>query len=192
MALNYIYPKKFYQKIYNKKTLFGFYFKKITYVIANILQQNFSKKQIVLDFGCGEGYLKKVSNKRKIIHKIYNYDILEEMSEIKDWKNINFDIFVAIHVFSLFDVNELEQLINKIKKINTNAEIIVGMERPRNVLIKLIINIIIKLFNGNEKIGTCFNKITVEEELKILLKYCKIIDKRNIFFMTNVIRLKFL
>jgi hypothetical protein len=187
----YIYPKKFYQKIYNKKTLSGFYFKKITHVIVNILKQNFSEKKIVLDFGCGEGYLKKIVNQKKINHKVYNYDTIEELSEIKDWENINFDVFVAIHVFCLFNINELEQLINKIKKINPNVEIIVGMERPRNAIFKLIINII-KSFTNKEKIGTFFNKTTPEEELRILLKYCKIIDKRNIFFMTNVIRLKFL
>ena len=55
---------------------------------------NFHEKKNVLDYGCGTGDLKKLNLQKKNKSTIINYDIIEELSEIKDWREINFDTIV--------------------------------------------------------------------------------------------------
>lgn len=74
-------------------------------IISNIC--NFKKKK-VLDFGGGLGFLKKKLVKKGAIVKIY--DIVEELTEIKNYKKFKFDIVIFCHVLMYINENEIKKI----------------------------------------------------------------------------------
>ena len=182
-TVEYQYPKTFYNKAYGEFDLSGVYFKKIIHEIANFINSSGRENLTVLDFGCGEGYLKKYCNEKKFSHKIVNYDVIQENSEVKEWQGVRFDVFVANHVFCLFTETELEDIIQKIKQINPNVEMIVGVCRAG------LVNSICKTL-ANQKNAHSYNRINATEEISILEKNFKPIGRKNVFFMTDVYKLK--
>ena len=164
---------KFISAIY-----FNFILKKITNLIA---ENKFTK---ILDFGCGFGYLKKTVVKKinKII--VINYDIIPQLSEVKTYKNLQFDCLVAFHVFFLFKQKMLHNLLIYLKKKLPDLKLIVVISRQSllNNIGKYILN---------EKNAHKGSKLGPSLELKILQHHCIILRKINIFFLSNIYLLRF-
>lgn len=177
--MNYSYPEDLYKKIYSDKfSFYGVYFKKIMNTICKILE-NLNEKSTILDFGCGEGYLKKIYNKNNNKHNLINYDVIAEKSEIDDYSDLNYDIIVASHVLCLFSKEELNIFLeNEIKK-NKNIKFIVAIGR-QGFISKLA------QFITNKRNSNSYNQLDGKEEFKIISKYKKLVYKKNIFFMTDV------
>ena len=104
------------------KGLVKFYFNKTLDSIIKIGELDKTQKNI-LDFGCGYGMLKKKLN----IPNIFNYDIDPQFTEHDDWKNLNFEFFVANQVLYLFSKDELNKLLDELKYKNPELKIIVGV-----------------------------------------------------------------
>ena len=177
--MKYIYPGNLYKKIFSQKfSIYGIYFKRIIKSICKILE-GINHKSTVLDFGCGEGYLKKIYYEKNSKHNLINYDVIPEKSEVKDYKNLKYDIIVASHVFCLFDQKQLENFLeNEINK-NKNIKLIVaiGTQGFVSKLAQLI---------TNKKTSNSYNQLNGKEEFEIISKYKKLVFRKNIFFMTNI------
>ena len=160
----------------------GIYFNLILKkIIFLIVLYKFKK---ILDFGCGFGYLKKklVKKINKII--VINYDIISELSEVKTYKNLQFDCLVANQVFYLFEKKMLNNLLIYLKNKLPDLRLIVVISRQS------ILNNIGK-FILNEKNAHKGTRLSPSIEFKILKQHCLILKKINIFFLSDIYLLSF-
>ena len=160
----------------------GIYFINIIENIYKLI--DFQKTVSVLDFGCGYGYLKRKFKKYKKI-KVINFDIVDEFTEIKDWKKVKFDYLISTHVFYLFTKKKLNKLLLDLKKHNPKLKLIVIISKQG-----LLNNLGKILFNElDAHKGTVFNP---NQEFSVLMKHMKIIKKKNILLLSDVYLLEFL
>lgn len=174
--------KKLPYNITKHKFVSGIYFNLILKKIFNIIILHQFKK--ILDFGCGFRYLEKLIKKFKNNIKVINYDIVPELSQVKTYKNLQFDCLVANQVFYLFKKKNLNKLLIFLKKKKPNLRLIVVISRQSflNNFGKFILN------EKNAYKGT---KLNPHEELKILCKHCLILKKINVLFLSDIYLLKF-
>jgi SAM-dependent methyltransferase len=176
--------KKLNYNITKHKFISGIYFNLILRKIISLILKN--KFKTILDFGCGFGYLKKkllVYKKKNI--KVINYDIIKELTEVKNFKNQKFECLVANQVFYLFKKKQLHELLNYLSKKNPTLFLIVTISRQSllNNIGKFILN------EKNAHMGT---KLSPYEEIRILRKYTFILKKINILFLSDIYFLKFI
>lgn len=159
------------------------YFNNIFDNIIKLISDNSKRKIKILDFGCGNGYLKKRSKKNKQLNVI-GYDIVKELTDVKNWKIIKFDYFVSCHVFTYLKKKKIEDIIKYIKKNRPKTKVIVAITKQGwlNKLGAYILN--------EPDAHTNFNLSPIEE-LNILSKHMKIIKKKNIFFLTDIYMFEF-
>ena len=175
-----------YKKLPFNITKYGYissiYFNNIFDNIINIISRNNKKKIKLLDFGCGNSYLKKRSKNKRL--KIIGYDVVKELSDVKNWKTVKFDYFVCCHVFVYLKKKKIENIIKYIKNNHPKAKVIVAITKQGwlNKIGAFILN--------EPNAHTNFN-LTPEEEINILCKYMKIIKKKNIFCLTDIYLLEF-
>ena len=144
--------------------------------IGNLEQRNI----VILDFGCGEKQLSKLLPDKKIL----NYDIKKEFTDHEDYKNLNFDVVVLNHVLNYFEFNQIVNLFNSFKKINSECEIIIGIPKV-NWLSKLAKYILFE-FGAHKNFITDY-----KTQIDIIKKHTVLIsEKKNIFFSTDIFYLK--
>ena len=80
----------------------------------------------ILDFGCGRGELKRMLGAKK---KVVGYDVISELSDVSDWREVDFDVLVANQVFYSFSEAALESLLRELKQKNPTLELVVGISR---------------------------------------------------------------
>ncbi len=173
--------KKLPYNITKHKFISGIYFNLILKKIINIILLNKYKK--ILDFGCGFGYLKKLLKKFKNI-VVINYDIIPKLSQVKSYRNLQFDCLVANQVFYLFKKKKLHDLLYYLKKKLPNLRLIVVISRQSflNNIGKFILN------EKNAYKGT---KLNPSLEFKIICKHCLILKKINVLFLSDIYLLMF-
>ena len=160
------------------KGLKGIYFYKILNTIIKI--GNLRNRNVkILDFGCGVGKLKKL-----LPDKVINYDILPELTDVKDWKNANFDVVVSNEVFFYLTRKELFDFLDELHAHNPKVELIVGVSK------QTILNKILMILT-NEKDAYADTMLSPKEEMNILKQRMDVVKKRNVFFMCDVYLLKF-
>lgn len=159
----------------------GIYFNLILKKIIGLIVENKFIK--ILDFGCGFGYLKKKLKKYNNV-TVINYDIILELTEVKTFKNLQFDCLVANQVFYLFEKKILNNLLVYLKTKLPGLKLIVVISRQS------ILNNIGK-FILNEKNAHKGSKLSPSIELKILKQHCLILKKINIFFLSDIYLLSF-
>ena len=158
----------------------GIYFTKIISNIIKIGKLDETEK-IILDFGCGSKVLSKKLYKKKIL----NYDKNPDYSEHVDYRKLYFDIVVFNHVLMYIKKNEIISILESIKKINHNCELIIGIGKEG--LINKLAALASLNFTAHK--GTL---TTYEQQTEILRNYTKILKiKKNIFFMTDIYYVKF-
>lgn len=138
--------------------------------------------KIVLDFGCGIGRLKYLLKNKN--PNVINYDLVRELSEVKNWNEKNFDILVANEVFYTFDKTSLENLLLELKSFNKELTLIVGISKQNifNKLGALLMN------ESKSHYGT---KLKPIEEINVLKKYTDVILKKNYLFLVDIYLLRF-
>ncbi len=73
----------------------GIYFNKIIDTIIKIGGLDKSK-QIILDYGAGHGIIKSKLFSVNPSVKVINYDIKEELTEVDDWRSVEFKLQCGI------------------------------------------------------------------------------------------------
>ncbi|MGV8151668.1 MAG: methyltransferase domain-containing protein [Candidatus Nanoarchaeia archaeon] len=81
------------------------------------------KEDIILDFGCGGGYLKRSNPGFNII----GYDINPLQTDIKDYKKIKPTKIFAMDVFEHIPLKEIEKIISDFKKMSPGFNLIVAI-----------------------------------------------------------------
>ena len=103
------------------------YFKTKVWLAIKIAK--LKKEEIILDFGCGGGWLE-----RKLRgYKIYGYDINPQKTFIKDYKKITPDKIFALDVFEHIRSDEIRKIVDNFKKMNKNFELIVSIPTENKV-----------------------------------------------------------
>jgi SAM-dependent methyltransferase len=83
------------------------------------------RNDLILDFGCGSGWLK--NNLRKQGYNVVGYDVIPEQSDIKDYKKIRPDKIFVLDVFEHIPKEEIGKIIEEFKLMNQNFELITAI-----------------------------------------------------------------
>jgi hypothetical protein len=152
------------------------YFDAVLKKIINIGQLR-NEGITILDFGCGNGRLKQL-----IGDAVINFDKRQDLSEVNDWKDIEFNYFIANHVLYELEESELHQLCSELKKyfLERQLVIIVGIAK-QGLLSKL------GKFILNRKEAHQDTKISPSQQVKILKSYFKIRKSINFWSLTQII-----
>ena len=149
------------------------YFHYLLSQIISIASLN-SRDVRVLDFGCGTNKLKE-----KLGKKVVGFDIVKELSDVLDWRVLDFEVVVANHVFYSLSKDELESFLKELGSRREKVELVVGTSR-QGFLNNLGKNIL------GRKDAHAATKISPRMEVRILLKFCKLIKKRNVLFLSDI------
>ena len=169
------FPTTDYDKIPQK-----YYFLSIIKNIIKIEELEHSD-QTILDFGCGNKIFSKILKNQKII----NYDTKPELTECENYENVHFDIVIFNHVLLYLHAKEIEELLEKIKGINPNCKLILGLGK-QNFFSKIAMFLSLN-FKAHDDTRSSY-----KEQTDIFFKKTELIKKKlNIFGMTDVYYGKF-
>ncbi|MDC0192809.1 hypothetical protein OAJ89_05810 [Alphaproteobacteria bacterium] len=145
---------------------------------------NFKEKKIILDYGAGKGELKQLNNKLNNKSTIINYDIIKELSDVDDWKNVKFDTIVFCQVLVLIEPDEIKKMLEFLRKSNSNLEIITIISSQS--LLNKIGGFLLGHFDshGHTKTNPLLEKAIFREN-------CEIIRYINYFNLFEIFKLKF-
>jgi hypothetical protein len=159
----------------NKNIIARSYFRMKVWLAIRIA--NLKKRDIILDFGCGGGWLEKKLEG----YNIYGYDINPKKTFIEDYRKLNPEKIFALDVFEHIPLSEIGNIIENFKKMSKNFELIVSIpteNKISRVMRKLIGKSeipkehitkypeIIRLLKSKLKLTKRFNFLTVSYILK--------------------------
>ena len=105
----------------SKNLLTRTYFR--TKVLLAIKSARLKKSDVILDFGCGGGWLeKKLKN-----FEIYGYDVNPEKTFIKDYRKIKPTKIFVLDVFEHIPIEEIKKIIENFKKLDEKFEMIISI-----------------------------------------------------------------
>jgi len=134
----------------------------------------------ILDFGCGHGELKRMVPQCDVI----NYDIISELSDVDDWRSVDFDIFVSNQVFCCFEKVQLSEFLQELKSLKPNVKLVLGISR-QGFLNKLGMYLLGRT-NAHAMI-----RLDLATELDILGEYCEIEKVETLLYLADVYVLRF-
>ena len=134
----------------------------------------------ILDFGCGKGELKRMLPSANVI----GFDIIPALSDVSDWRSVDFDVLVANEVFYSFTEEELTALLQALREKNKDLVIVVGISRQG------LLNKLGKYLFGKPDAHSA-TKIGPKKEKDILQRFCRINRKTNVFYLADVYVLTF-
>ncbi|MBU3940419.1 MAG: class I SAM-dependent methyltransferase [Nanoarchaeota archaeon] len=133
------------------------------------------KNDIILDFGCGDCYLKKSNPKFNII----GYDINPKKTEIEDYTTIHPTKIFAMDVLEHIPKGEIIEILSNFKKMNPNVELIVAIPTENWVSRKARL-----LLGKSERVRDHITPL--KEILKILKTRFKLKKKKNFLTVTYI------
>ena len=139
------------------------------------------KTDLILDFGCGAGWLK--NNLKKQGYNVIGYDITPQHSDIEDYTKIKPDKILAMDVFEHIPKEDIKNIIQSFKKMNPNFEIITAIPTENLISRKMR-----RLLGKSERVK---NHITpIKDILQILKKELRLIKKFNFLTVSYIARFK--
>jgi nitrogen regulatory protein PII-like uncharacterized protein len=136
-----------------------------------------TKKDIILDFGCGDGWLER----NLIKYQIYGYDINPSKTFIDEYRKINPTKIFVLDVFEHIPITEIEKIIESFKDMSKKFLLIVSIPTENLVSRK------IRKLVGKTEIPK--EHITKHKDIIKLLKKNFILKKRINFFSVSHILL---
>ena len=109
------------ETINNPNPLVRLFFKWKFRICINIAK--LKKEDLILDFGCGGKYLKRILPNYNVV----SYDYNPEFTEIKDYKTIKPTKIFAIDVFEHLTEEKIIETIKDFKSMNENFSIITAI-----------------------------------------------------------------
>ena len=131
--------------------------------------------EIILDYGCGSGWLERKLKK----YKIYGYDINPQKTFIKDYRKIIPDKIFCLDVFEHIRSNEIGKILDNFKKMSENFELIVSIPTENKIS-----KIVRKLVGKSEVPKEHITKYP--EIIKILKSKLKLIKKFNFLTVSYI------
>ena len=133
------------------------------------------KSDIILDFGCGGGWLEKKLQD----YKVYGYDINPKKTFVKDYREIKPTKIFVLDVLEHIPKEEIKNIIKEFKKLNDNFEIIVSVPTENWISKK------VRRFVGKEEVPR--EHITrYREILKSLEENFRLKKKINFFTVSHI------
>ena len=83
------------------------------------------KEDLILDFGCGAGWLKE--NLKKKGYRAAGYDIIQETSDVIDYTVLRPDKIFVLDVFEHMPADEIRRHIRAFKRMRPGFELIAGI-----------------------------------------------------------------
>jgi hypothetical protein len=146
---------------------------------ATIRLAELKKEDIILDFGCGAGWLEKKLKNFNII----GYDINPEKTFVKDYRTVKPTKIFCLDVFEHIPVEEIRKIIQNFKKMNNNFELIVSIPTGNFISRK------VRKLVGKDEVPK--EHITSYQDiLNILKENFKIKKKINFFTVTKIFLLE--
>jgi len=131
---------------------------------------NLKEEDLILDFGCGAGWLK---NKLKNFgYSVIGYDITPEHSDVDDYTKIKPTKIFAMDVWEHISKEEIRNVVKNFKKMNSNFELITAIP-TENFLSRKVR----KFLGKSERVADHITPI--KEILKILNSELKLVKKIN-------------
>jgi cyclopropane fatty-acyl-phospholipid synthase-like methyltransferase len=161
----------------NKNFLTRTYF--IKKVDAAIKFAGLKKEDLILDFGCGAGWLEKRLKKFNII----GYDINPNKTFIKDYRTLKPDKIFCLDVFEHIPPSEIREILDNFRKMNPDSQLIVSVPTG-NFISRKVRKLVGKTEVPKEHITS------YEEILKILKENFNIRKKVNFFTVTKIFLLE--
>jgi SAM-dependent methyltransferase len=161
----------------NKNLLTRIYFRQK--VEAAIRLAKLKKEDIILDFGCGAGWLEKRLGKFYIV----GYDLNPEKTFIKDYKTLKPTKIFCLDVFEHIPIQEIIKIIENFKKMNNNFELIVSVPTG-NFISKKVRKLVGKLEVPKEHITP------YKEILDILKRNFELENEINFFTVTKIFKFR--
>jgi len=152
-----------------------FYFRRVISVAIDMLK-NIPEDNLILDFGCGRQYLKKISNL-----KIIGYDVIPELTDIEDYKDLKPNVIFCNHVLEHLDIIELRETLDNFKKMNPKF-IITGVP-TENLLSRLCVKI-------GKPHGYFEHKTKMKTIHYELNKRLTLLDRKNVMTLTVISKWK--
>ncbi len=144
-------------------------------VNAAIRIAKLKKEDIILDFGCGAGWLEKKLKDFNII----GFDINPKKTFIKDYRNLKPTKIFCLDVFEHISSKEIKEIIENFKKMNNHFQMIISIPTG-NFLSKKVRRLVGKTEVPKEHI-TSYGKI-----LDILKRNFMLKKKINFFTVTKI------
>lgn len=139
------------------------------------------KGEVILDFGCGKGWLKSKLKERG--YNVVGYDITPEHSDVEDYTKIKPDKIFLTDVFEHLSKEEIVGVINNFKKMNPHFEIITSIPTENWLSRKAR-----KILGKNERAKDHITPI--KDILKILNENLILIKKINFLTVSYIARFK--
>ncbi|VVB83575.1 Methyltransferase domain protein [uncultured archaeon] len=144
-------------------------------VNAAVKLAHLKKEDVILDFGCGAGWLENKLRKFYII----GYDINPEKTFVKDYRKVKPTKIFCLDVLEHIPAPEIKKIIGDFKKMNDNFEIIVSIPTGNFISRKM------RKFVGKTEVPK--EHITSYDEiLKILKENFEMKRKINFFSVTKI------
>jgi len=133
------------------------------------------KDDLILDFGCGISWLKKIIPEYKVI----GYDIDPKLTEIKDYKYLKPDKIFILDVFEHVPKEEIRNILRNFKKMNPNVKLITAIPTETWLWRKSR-----KLMGLSERVADHITPL--KEIVKILEEEYTEVKKINFFLMSRI------
>jgi SAM-dependent methyltransferase len=147
-------------------------------VMTAIKLAGLKKEDIILDYGCGDGWLEhKLKN-----YNIYGYDLNPEKTFVKDYTKIRPNKIFVLDVFEHVPVKVIKEIIGSFKKMG-KFELIIS-QPTENWLSRKVRKLIGKSEVPDEHITR------YEEIIEILKEEFKLIKKVNFFTVSHIFLFK--
>jgi hypothetical protein len=147
----------------------GIYFRKILNTIIKFGNLK-NEKGLVLDYGCGVSHLKKNLTGINVV----GYDILPELSDVNDYRNLKPDKIVLSGVLEHIYLDDQEKLLKEFKQMNPRAELLVYLP-TENFISKIAMHLAGQKYAHNDHV-TKYKEIN-----NLLSKYYKLKQRKYIF-----------
>ena len=156
-----------------------FFNKKINYVLGI---SNLKKDDILLDFGCGEGEIKKRLEESKI--QVIGYDPTPEHTDIDDYTKLRPTKIISMDCFEHIPKDDILRILENFRKMNSN--VIMTFSIPtENFLSRKLRKLLGKPERANGHITTLKEILSIFEEKLELLK------KKSLFTITFIGKYQF-
>jgi 2-polyprenyl-3-methyl-5-hydroxy-6-metoxy-1,4-benzoquinol methylase len=171
------YESSAYHTVLHKNPLLRFFFR---WKFRKIIKfAGLKKEDLILDFGCGDKWLKKILPGYRVI----GYDLNPKQTEVKDYRKIKPDKIFALDVFEHIPREEIRGIIRNFKKMNPNFELITSIPTENWISRKTR-----KVLGKRER---AIDHITpIKEILPILLSELKLIKKMNLFTVSYIAKFR--